>query len=343
MCEEADGVVRAAGPREVDEPDAVRELGLEGTRRLDGEPALADAGRAGERHEAVLVQSARDPGELVLAADERRRRRGQIAAAPAIDRDGGDRRVVREDRLLQPPELRPRLEPQLVGEHAPGLLERLERVGLATAAVERQHQLPPEPLPERVVRKRRADRRRELAMLAEREPDLEVLLERVDVEHLEPACLRDEPRRAGQTLERRSAPEGERRRDRVGRGRGVAVAQRGARLREQLLEPYGIDARALQRVAVGRAGDRLLSERGAEAGDVMVERVPRSGRELLPPQAVDEPVDVDHTTLPEREHREQSLALRAAHVRRRPARENLERAEQPDLERFTHRQECLHG
>ena len=63
----------------------------------------------------------------------------------------------------------------------------------------------------------------------------------------------------------------------------------------------------------------------------MMERVPRSGRELLAPQAVDERVDVDHAAVPEREHRQQRLTLRAAHVRRRPARENLERAEKPDL------------
>ena len=69
----------------------------------------------------------------------------------------------------------------------------------------------------------------------------------------------------------------------------------------------------------------------------MMERVPRSGRELLPPQAVDEPVDVDHPALPEREHRQQGLTLRAAHVRRRPARENLERAEKSDLKWLVHR------
>ena len=203
------------------------------------------------------MQNARDLGELVLASDERRRRRGEIAAAPAVDGDGGDRGVVREDRLLKPPKLRPRLEPQLVGEHAPRLLERLERVGLAAAAVERQHQLPPQPLAEGVVRERRTERRRQLAMLAEREPDLEVLLERVDVQRLEPTCLGAEPRRARQALQRRPAPEGQRRRDRVRRGMGVAVAQRGARLREQLLEPHRVDARVLERVPVGRADDRL--------------------------------------------------------------------------------------
>jgi hypothetical protein len=39
-------------------------------------------------------------------------------------------------------------------------------------------------------------------MLAEREPDLEVLLECVDAQRLEPARLGAEPRRAGQTLQR---------------------------------------------------------------------------------------------------------------------------------------------
>ena len=243
---------------------------------------------------------------------------------------------MREDRLLQPPQLGPRLEPQLVGEHAPRLLERLERVRLAAAAVERQHQLPPQPLAEGVVGERRAERRRELAMLAERERDLELLLERVDAQRLEPARLGAEPRRAGQPLQRRAAPERQRRRDRVRRGANVAVAQRGARLREQLLEPHRVHARVLQRVAVGGADDRALAERRAKAGDVMMQRVPRSGRELLPPQAVDERVDVDHPAPPQREHRQQRLALRAADVRERPARDNLERAEKPDFQWLVH-------
>ena len=173
-------------------------------------------------------------------------------------------------------------------------------------------------------------------MLAEREPDLEVLLERVDAQRLEPACLGAEPRRTGQTLQRRSAPEGERRRDRVRRGADVALPQRGPRVREQLLEPDRIHIRALQRVSVGGADDRLLSQRGAKAGDVMMERVPRSGRELLPPNAVDECVDADHPALPERKHRQKGSTLRAARVRDRPVRENLERAEKPDFQLAGH-------
>ena len=89
------------------------------------------------------------------------------------------------------------------------------------------------------------------------------------------ARLRAEPRRTGQTLQRRSAPEVERRRHRIGRGTNVLVTQRGARLREQLLEADRVDARLRERVAVGRAGDGLLPERGPEPRDVVVERVAR--------------------------------------------------------------------
>ena len=312
---------------------AVRELVLERTRRLDREPALAHAGRPGERHEAVLAQKRRDLAELVLAADERGRRRGKIAAAPPDDGDGGDRRVVREDRLLEPPKLGPRLEAELVGEHTPRLLERLERIRLAAAAVQRQHQLPPQPFAVGVVREGRPERRRELPVLAEREPDLEVLLERVDVQRLEPACLGAEPRRAGQALQRRPAPERQRRRDRVRRGSGRRRrATRRAISASSSSNRTASTRASFERVPVGRADDRRLSERGAKPGDVMMERVPRSGRQLLAPQAVDERVDADHAALPEREHRQQGLTLRAAHVRGRPVRENLERAEKPDLE-----------
>ena len=284
----------------------------------------------------MLAQKAGDLGQLVLAADERRRQRREIAAAPAVDRDGRDRRVVREDRLLEAPQLEPRLEPQLVAEHAPSLLERLERVRLAAAAIERQHQLPPQALPEGVVRERRAKRRRELPMLSERQRNLELLLERVHAQRFESARLVAEPRRTGQTLQRRSAPEGQRRPDRVRRATNVAVAQRAARRREQLLEAHRVHAGVAHGVPIGRADDRALAQRRAKAGDVMMQRVARSGRKLLPPQSLDERVDVDHPALAERKHRQQRLTLRAADLRERPARDNLERAEKPDFQWRAH-------
>ena len=62
-------------------------------------------------------------------------------------------------------------------------------------------------------------------MLAERERDFELLLERIDVQRLEAARLGVEPRRPLQALQRRATPERRSRGDRVGGGRDVAIAQ----------------------------------------------------------------------------------------------------------------------
>ena len=338
VCKKSHAIVRAARAREVDEPYAVRKIVLERARRLDRESALAHAGWTGERHLAVPTEQRGDLDELVLAADERRRRRREVAAAAAGRGDHGDRRVVREDGLLDAPELRSRLETQLVGEHAPCLLEHLECVRLPPAAVERQHQLAPQPLPERVVCNRRAQRRDQLSVLSERERNLEPLLERVHTQRLEPARLGVEPRRAGEALQGRTPPEVERRSNHIRRGPHVAVTQRAARLRQQFLEPHGIHMRVVQRIPIGRAGDRRLSQGGAKTRNVVVERIARGGRELRAPQAVDECVDVDDATISEREHCQQCLPLRSAHVRNPSAGVHLERAEKPDL------QQCVrHG
>src|SRR5581483_3106203 len=227
----------------------------------------------------------------------------------------------------EPPELRPRLEPELVREAAPRLPERVERIRLPAASVEGEHQLPPQTLAERVVDERRAQRRDELPILAEGESALELLLERVDAQPLEPARLGVEQRRPGQALQRLPAPEGDRRRDRVRRGGDVTVPERRARLREQLLELNRVHTRLAERVTVGRPSDRAFAERRAQARDVVVEGVPRRCRKVLAPEAVHERVDVDDAAAAQREQREQGLPLRAADVCRRPLRQNLERAE----------------
>ena len=173
------GILDVRRTGEVDEPQAVRELRLESTARLHGEAALAHSRRAGERHKAVLAQQAGDTPEIPLPPDERGGRRGEIAATPRSRRRNGDHGIVGKDRLLQAPQLRPRLEPQLVAEHPTRLLERLEGLRLATAAVEREHQLTPEPLAERVAVERGAKRRREVTVFAERESGLEFLFKRI--------------------------------------------------------------------------------------------------------------------------------------------------------------------
>ena len=147
--DEAHDVVRAARSREVDAPRAG--FGFERAGDLHRKSALPDAWRPGQGHEAVLAQQLHHLGELLLAAKERRRGSRQVATTPRRHGDGSDRRVLREDRILESPQVGTGLERKFLREHAPRLAERLERVGLAAAAVQREHQLPPQPLPERVL------------------------------------------------------------------------------------------------------------------------------------------------------------------------------------------------
>src|SRR5262249_57763871 len=60
-------------------------------------------------------------------------------------------RLLAEDGAVEPLQRRARLDAELVDECAPGVEIRLERLGLAARAVERQHQLAAQPFAERVL------------------------------------------------------------------------------------------------------------------------------------------------------------------------------------------------
>jgi hypothetical protein len=134
-------------------------------------------------------------GNLLFPVDERRRRRREVAAPPRHNVNRRDRGVVREDGRLEALKIGAGVEPERLGERAPRVLERVERVRLPAAAVEREHQLTPQPLSERVLLDGGMERRHDLAMLAERERRLELLLESVDSQRLQPPRLAAEPGR----------------------------------------------------------------------------------------------------------------------------------------------------
>ena len=84
-----------------------------------------------------------DRHELARATDRPIRRRGQRADAWEPRRRGRrvDRGVVGEDRVVEVVELGARFDPELLDEDLAGVAVGLQRVGLAAAAVEREHQL----------------------------------------------------------------------------------------------------------------------------------------------------------------------------------------------------------
>ena len=260
---EADDVGATCRAREIDMPRSIAKLALDRSHRLEGEPALADARRPGQCDEAMLPQELDHLGELRLAVDERGRRSGHVAAPLWCDRDGCDRRVVSEDRLLEAPQLRAWLQRQLLQEHLAGLLERLQRVRLASAAVQGKQQVPPQALAERALLQRGAYGGHQVGVLAERESRFEVLLQRVELERVQPRGLGERPRGLRQTKQSGPAPKGERLADRIRSATRIAGAERAARSREQLLELDGVDRHPVKRVPVGGKSDRVVAERSA--------------------------------------------------------------------------------
>ena len=170
------------------------------------------------------------------------------------------------------------------------------------------------------------------AVLAERERGLEPLLQRVEPERVQPPGLGGQPRRLRQTQQRRPAPEGERVGDRVPGATRIAGAERAARSREQLLELHGVHDRSFERVPVGGEPNRVRPQRPAQPGHVVLHGVSRRTRKIAAPQRLDQRVRRDDPTRSQGKACHECLPLGARHVHRLPARDHLERPQEPNLE-----------
>ena len=81
-----------------------------------------------------------------------------------------------EDLALQPLEVGAGLEAELLGERAATLLVDLQRLALAVGAVQGQHELPAQPLAQRMLADEQLELADQLAVAAEGELGLELLL-----------------------------------------------------------------------------------------------------------------------------------------------------------------------
>ena len=122
-------------------------------RGLQRKARLADAARADERDQSHVGahQQLADLGQLAAAADRLVGGRGQRGREPSAGTFGRQLRIVREDHALQPPQLRPRLDPELVHQQPAARAHRLERLRLPAGPIQRQHQLRAQALAQRVL------------------------------------------------------------------------------------------------------------------------------------------------------------------------------------------------
>ena len=230
--------------------------------RLEREPGLADAARADERQQpgagphqqlAYLLQLALTADQVAGGGGQRRGRR--LGAGRPVGVELG---VVREDHALQPAQLGARLDPQLVDQHAPALAHDLQRLGLPAASVERDHQVPAQPLAQRLFGHQRPQLPHEVGVAAFGDLGGEPLLDRLHPQLLEPPDLALRERLEPMVGERRPAPQRQRRLEVVARGPGLVLLERDAGPAEQLLEAVRVDRVVVdvQRVADGGAFER---------------------------------------------------------------------------------------
>ena len=265
------------------------------------EPRLPDARRSGDQHAGARAGASPAPEsaqlrKLGVAPDQR-------GASRLLPR-GVERRVLAQDRLVQPAQVRAGLDADLLDQRGARFAVGLQRLGLAARAVERKHALCVQALAQRLPAQQRLELRQHLAVA----PGVEVLVDR------------DLERGGAQLFEAPDLRSGERLIGDVGQGRATPQRQRLARstLGEQPLEAGGVHpvAAELQLVAAPARGDRVVfavRRHGlAQVGHVELHHLGRGGRGLVAPQPVDQPLGRDGRAGIERQQRKQGARLGAA-------------------------------
>ena len=138
------------------------ELGVAGGQlRQDQLARRPSCQRRSDRDEGVQAGS--------RARHEHDRARRDRYGGRALLRRELQRRILSEDGPLELLQRRARLDPQLLDERAARRAVRVERFGLPTGAVQREHELAPQALAQRMLRDERLELAYELRMAPERE------------------------------------------------------------------------------------------------------------------------------------------------------------------------------
>ena len=165
-------------------------------------------------------------------------------AAAGGGRRGGwrvERGIVREDRLVEVVQLGARLDPELLDEDLAGVPVGLQRVGLAAAAIQREHQLRVQALAPRVLAGQLLELGDQLGVAPGRQVGLDAQLQRRELQLLQPRDLGRRERRRGELRQRRPAPQRERLAQLAAARSRASGRQRLAAGGDQALEALGVE------------------------------------------------------------------------------------------------------
>ena len=302
----------------------------DGARGLQREPRLADPAGAGEREQ---------PDRLRPAAARRSRRRpardrscGWAAPAtcghergrhwrprPRLDRrsavvstgDESSAECLRTSSCSSRSGCPGSMPSSSTNRRARGL-EGRQRVGLPSAAIQRQHLQLHQALLEGMRDDQRLQLAQQLAVAAQLEVELDPLDDRGQPLLLQPRALAVEQAVRAHSPERLAAPDTKRLLDPLAGAPRLTVRARPPRPVERPLPAVDI---ALARLQLQQIAARLtdqpaavgarLGQRLAQPRDVHLQAVARPRGRLLAPQLIDQPVDGHDATAHQRQHREQ--------------------------------------
>ncbi len=234
--------------------------------------------------------------------------------ASGAARLGSCRRIARSRSCSS----RARIETEILRQAFAGVAVDVERLGLAVAAVEREHPLLEEPLAIRVLGGGRFEFGDDRGVVSASELGVVAELECAEPQLLEALGFCRAPGLLRQIGERWPAPDRERLAQVVCSVGGAARFQGGAAALERALEAVEIELLLADDDAVTAAGglDPLRAQRPAQPVHVDLERLDgRRGRRLAP-EPVDQLLGRHHTPPIDEKQREQPALLRRAESRR---------------------------
>ena len=241
-----------------------------------------------------------------------------------------ERGVLVQDAPLDLLQLRAGLEAQFVVEHRPGLAVGLERLGLMPTTVQREHELAPRPLPERVILDQAVDLGHEALALAEREPGIDPIGRRGPALALEPPDRLLGELVVAEVCERRPSPEVEGARELPIGGRRIAGVERDPALGCEPFEPVAVELVGpdLEAVAARRGHEPVSADRPAQPRHILLDVLGGAFRRPVDPQVPDESVGRDGGIRLQKQDREEGAFLAAADRDRLAPVDDLDQAQQ---------------
>ena len=287
--------------------------------------------------EVAAVQLVEGPQALVRVADRPARYR---CVQPW---------VLGEDPALEAAELRPGIDPQLVGEDGPSVCIDAQRLRLASGTVQRGHQLGAGPLAEGMLVDQRPQRLDHIGVATERQVGVDGVLERPQAQLLESRDLGPRERLVGDLRVRRAAPFGQRSREAATGSLRVGGQERAA-LGGQALEPGCVQSVRVdpQQVATGLGRQHLAvaarltgarparRQRVAQTRDVERDGLRAGVGRVVAPELVDDPVRGDHPVGMDQEQGEQRHLATGGHLEPFVALERLDLAQDAELHGTSH-------